>query len=146
MSEIKEIKTICPNPGCDKDIVIDVGKVKRAIMRRKMFDGKAVAGCPICCHVMVLPDEIPDDMTLFEEFIVEKNEENEDWCDCVPLLPETVPVANLPAGHIDVHGTTMYKPGTGAKAMDKYTYMKTLGIDPECGEYHAGRPIVKVGT
>jgi len=134
-----EIETICPNMGCDKDIVIKESKIKRAIMRRNMFNGQAVVGCPICCHGMVLPDEIPSDVALLSAFIVEMGAENKDWCSCVPFLPETQIVANMPAGHQVIKGTTMYKPGTGGAAVDKYTYMRLYGIDPECAEYKSGK-------
>jgi len=146
MDEKDSLSLICPNPACDKDIVVEFGKIKRAVGRKGMFGGLAVVGCPICCNCFVLPDELPTDGSLLKQFIVEQNEESDDWCECVPMLPETQIVANMPVGHIDIHGSTFYKPGTGKTAIDKYTYMRLYAIDPECAEYKSGRPIKKVGT
>lgn len=145
MKELKEIVTICPNPGCDRDIVLAPSKILRAMLRKPKTGGKALIGCPVCCHVMVLPDDIPTDMGMFTEYMTRDEREGKDWLGgCVPMLDSTMLV--MPVGSEIIHGTTMYTPGEGTGKYDKYAYMAKFGIDPECAKYDSGKKSFKVGT
>jgi len=137
------VKVICPNPGCDKDIELEPGKILRAKLRQKQTTGKPIIGCPLCCHIMVLPNVIPDDPVMFEQFISELEKSN-DWLgECVPMIDPTM--IRMPSGSQTIHGTTLYSSGTG-ELLDKYAYMVVYGIDPECAVYKSGKKPVKLGN
>jgi hypothetical protein len=133
---MKEIKTICPNPACDRDISLDTSKIMRAMMRKKHTNGMPLIGCPACCHVMILPDTIPTNMTMFENFVTNLEKNNEWLGDCVPMIDPTM--VRMPTGTRNVHGSTMYSSGTG-EMLDKYSYMTKYGIDPECATYKTNK-------
>ena len=132
---MKDIVTICGNPGCDKDITIPSAKIKRAIMRRKYTNGKALVACPICAHVLLLPDDIPKNPDMLDAYLTEFAESG-NYLDCIQFLD----MANeyLPSGMEIQAGTTMYRSGAGGPFMDKYKYMVQYGIDPEVA-YNLGK-------
>ena len=127
MAEYKEISTICPNLRCDKDIVLDAARIKRAILRKGQLEGKALIGCPECGCAMIIPDEVPSDDKLFEQWAVNAAEEANSL-ECVGFLDPTT--LTIPGGHQIVAGETIYTPGNGGPALDKYHYMLKYGRDP----------------
>ena len=137
---MSSIRTICPNGGCDKDISLDAARIKRALLRKGQMNGKALIGCPECAHVMVLPD-IPSEDTLFEQWATDAAEKGNE-IECVPFIDSLTLI--LPNGHTDQAGTTMYTPGSGGQALDKYQYMLKFGIDPSIAEYASGKPVFKI--
>ena len=64
--------------------------------------------------------------------------------ECVPYIDSLTLI--LPEGHTIQAGTTMYIPGNGGPALDKYAYMLKYGIDPSIAEYKSGLPIKKLGN
>ncbi len=138
--KMEPIRTICPNPGCDKDITLDPGRILKAVLRKKQTNGKALIECPLCCHVMVLPDEIPTNMVMFEQYINDLEKNNGYLGDCVPMIDPTM--IRMPTGSRVIHGSTLYSSGTG-ELLDKYAYMVKYGINPECAKYDSGiKPLV----
>jgi len=132
---MKDIVTICGNPGCDKDITIPQAKIKRAVMRRKYTNGTALVACPLCAHVLLLPDDIPTKPDMLDEYLVEFAESG-NYLDCIQFLD--LADEYLPAGMKIKAGTTMYRSGAGGEYMDKYKYMDRYGIDPETA-YNLGK-------
>lgn len=140
---ITDIKTICPNPGCDKDIELKAGKIRRAIMRKNETGNRALIGCPVCARVMIIPDEVSSE-ELFDVYISNVNSGYmQGVLGCVPWLENTQAI--LPNGHITQAGETLYKAGDGSKPLNKYEYMLKFGIDPEIAEYKTKRKSFKIG-
>lgn len=140
---IENIMTICPNPGCDRDIVLDAAKIKRAIMRKPITLGKPMIGCPVCGFVMILPDKISTE-ELFEQYLGEvKAEASPDALECVPMLDPTQ--TKLPTGSVIQAGTLLYRPGGGTGLYDKYAYMVKFGIDPSVVMFDSGKKPFAVG-
>lgn len=138
-----DISVLCPNFGCDKEIVLDSARIKRAILRKEQMKGKALIGCPECAHVMVIPDDVLSENKLFEQW-AEGAAEEANSLECVPYIDSLTLI--LPEGHTIQAGTTMYIPGNGGPALDKYAYMLKYGIDPSIAEYKSGLPIKKLGN
>lgn len=137
-----DISTICPNGGCDKEIVLDSARIKRAVMRKEQMGGHVLIGCPECGHVMEVPD-VPTDDVLFKQW-AEDAAEKENEIECVPFIDSLTLI--LPNGHTIEAGTTKYTPGSGSgPALDKYQYMLKYGIDPSIVEYKSGKPVKKLG-
>lgn len=132
---MKDIVTICGNPGCDKDITIPAAKIKRAVMRRKYTEGVPIVGCPLCAHVLALPADIPTKPTMLEEYLIAFAESG-NYLECIQFLD--MADEHLPSGMTIKAGTTMYRSGAGGALMDKYKYMVINGIDPEIA-YNLGK-------
>ena len=137
---MKDIETICPNPGCDKDIVLEGSKIKRAILRKKDMGGKALIGCPYCGIAMKLPDDLPKTDALFDQYV----EAHDDTLECIASLDPSM--VKLPVGSKIIAGTLMFKNGAGTGFYDKYTYMVKFGIDPSIVIYKSSiKPFVIKG-
>jgi hypothetical protein len=124
-----ELNSICP--VCDKDIKIDAGSIKRAVMHRNATEGKALVGCPECCHVLTLPD-IPatGDVNLDEYISKYDTREEDDWLACLPLLDAMD--AKMPNGFVEHLGVKWWTPGDETQAIPPLQYMLKYGISPEC--------------
>lgn len=127
---MKDIQTTCPI--CEQDVTITVREIELSLQHRGETGGKALVSCSKCCRVMVLPEQVSSEggkMDL-EEWLLQPENVDGDWCPCVRLLDEEQ--EKEPAGDIDSHGKKLYRPGGAGDPLMKRPYMAKYGINPEC--------------
>ncbi len=119
------ILTICP--VCEHDMEITARDLKLAIRHKSETGNKILVHCPTCCRALRMPDDMPTKETEIDAWV---GSVEDDWESCVPMLDDTQ--ARTPSGSYSDLGVTVYKPGSGGKAVGKRIYMYKYGINPEC--------------
>lgn len=125
MATNNKIETICP--VCEKDMEIKARDLKLAIRHKAETGGKVLVSCPHCCRALKMPNDVPTEEANVDAWI---GSVEDDWESCVPMLDDTQ--ARTPLGSYSDLGVTVYRPGSGGKAVGKRTYMYKYGINPEC--------------
>ena len=119
-----DLKSICP--VCDKDITITEMEVRIATMHMKETGGKAIIGCPECCHVLVLPYNKGQDLA--EWIAGYDTPDGDNWLTCLPLLDAMD--AKMPNGFVEHLGIKWWTPGDETQAIPASKYMMQYGIVP----------------
>lgn len=117
-------------PACYKDTIITEKMLKSGIKHSKGIGAILVWCADHCCRAIRVPDGIPTEGTDFSKWVEDESKNPEDMMRCVPMIDGTQ--ARTPTGSTGDLGVMKYQPGGGGKALDKWSYMATYGINPEC--------------